>query len=156
MSKPLREVIPIRGTPIIWTEEKLIELADKLTAWSKTDSALTLAKFFTDNDLDPAQNVYFSKTSEYFGQSSEKAKRRIGIRRDEGALTKTYDSSTAARSSRMYDPDYDAFLLLKLKEEELIKANAKIQALSEQLKLEKSQGDDTLLVKVVNYAEKNL
>lgn len=143
------------GRPIKWTDEAIDAFADELLEWAKKPDSLVLVSFALDKDLSADIMARLEHLSPRFSKALRDAKRILGARRETGALTKVYESKVYDKSQRMYDPDWTKCQEETLAREELIKAEAKIKALQKQLKIEKEQGENSLLVKIINYAEKN-
>lgn len=117
------------GRPLYWTTERVDELADDLEAWGKTSKALCIADFFLDRDMNPAIARKLNAIHPQFRTRYYQTLRRIGSRREQGAINKKFEPKTVSRYSRLYDADFDEQIKKELAEDELIKAKAKLEAI---------------------------
>jgi len=123
------------GRPKYWTEERVEELGAEITEWSKTSDAIILGEFATDRDMHPDMLTKLARINPVkFGLSYKAARRRVGARREKGAIQKDLDPRVYMFTARMYDEQLDEHLKKELAEDELIKAQAKIKALKKELK----------------------
>jgi hypothetical protein len=139
------------GRPIKWTEEAIDDFADQLLEWAKKPDSLVLVSFVLEKDFSAGILQMLAKISPRFAEALNDAKRMLGVRREVGTITKVYEPRVYDKSQRMYDPDYDSHLKLKLYEDELAKANAKLDALQKKL-AEAKRNDDDDLVEVIKSA----
>lgn len=124
---------PKMGRPKVWTDEVIKEFADGLVKYAEEKTSLIVSCYAISCRFDANILNKLAIISPYFRRALITAKRIIGERRETGAILKKLDSKVYGMSQRMYDPEYDAYRLLKLEREELIKAKAKIKALQQEL-----------------------
>ena len=124
---------PKNGRPLTWTPEAIEKFGEEFVEWAQKDTSLVLASFVAEKLMNPQILTYLADLSPKFSEALKTAKRLIGARREIGAITKKYEPKVYGMSQRMYDPEYDAYRLLELEREELIKAKAKIKALQQEL-----------------------
>jgi hypothetical protein len=101
------------GRPVKYTDEYVDKLVKDLDEWSKGYYAVTLLKFYGDYGLNYQRVCDLCKEFPRFSEVLKTAKLRIGARREEGALSKTLDSTVF----RFTQPHYDPWLRKYLKEQ---------------------------------------
>ena len=84
----------------------LVRLSEELQAWSLKDTSLRIESFYLDNGIRQLDFYRFVDRCDELKGAHEAAMQRIAIRRDQGALTKKFDSSWAARTQAAFDPEY--------------------------------------------------
>ncbi len=84
----------------------LVRLSETLLAWSLKDTSLRIESFYLDNGIRQYDYYRFMERCEELKEAHDTAIQRIAIRRDQGALTKKFDSSWAARTQAAFDPEY--------------------------------------------------
>jgi len=96
------QTFKMKPFPYSW----LVRLSEDLRAWSLKDTSLRIESFYLDNGIRQLDYYRFVDRCEELRESHETALQRIAIRRDQGALTKKFDSSWAARTQAAFDPEY--------------------------------------------------
>ena len=84
----------------------LERLAEQLIAWSQKDTSLRIESFYMDGGICERDYYRFLERCEELREAHEVAIRRIAVRRDQGALTKKFDASWAARTQAAFDSEY--------------------------------------------------
>lgn len=123
------------GRPVEWTEEVIEAFGDELLDWAEKKTSLVLASFALEKRMCPEVLSRLAHISPKFSATLDIAKRIVGTRRETGALTKKFEPKVYEKSQRMYDSDWTKCQEETLAREELIKAEAKIKALQDQLKI---------------------
>jgi len=121
------------GRPLYWTDENIEKLADELNEWSKKESTLVIGEFATDRNCNPSLYRKLSNINTKFRSVYKTALRRIGDRREKGAMNKELEPRTVSKYARFYDEEYNEFIFSMVEHEELVKAKAKIKALNQEL-----------------------
>lgn len=120
------------GRPLFWTEEKILEEAEALLEWSKTDDAWTLREFAYHRGYHEDMFTEFCQRSEEFARAKKIAKGRIGVRRERGALSGEFDTKIVCKSWALYDDDMRAYEK-ELKEESTGMAQQQLQRVANAL-----------------------
>jgi hypothetical protein len=116
-----------------WTEERLVQLADDLTDWSKRKDSIILSEFGLERDMGHLLVYKLCEISSYFKRAFLDAKCRIGKRREKGAMVKKLDPRVYMFTARSYDVELDRDINEQLGRDELVKAHAKIKALQQDI-----------------------
>jgi len=121
------------GRPLYWTEERITELSEDLEKWSKKESSIVIGEFATDMNCNPAIYRKLCAIHPTFRTMYKSALRRLGDRREKGAINKKFEPKTVSKYARFYDEEYNEFIFSMVEHEELLKAKAKIKALTQEL-----------------------
>ena len=100
-------VFSYRQYPI--SDAFLYNLSLKLVEWAdKNPEATKLNKFLTENKIHWATFDDWRKRNKDLDHAATFALRRIGDRREDGAMGRKYAENTVLRSMHFYDPDWKA------------------------------------------------
>lgn len=90
------------------TEQKIERLGVELLQWVETPEATKLSKFFHARRITNKVVLEWCKKWPTFAEDYQLAKEIIGDRREDGALSKVFDTHFILRSMPMYDEDWKA------------------------------------------------
>lgn len=100
---------------LVVTEEDLNELADLLVVWADTDEALKVSQFYTKFYMsDKVFYGYVAKCPK-LADAVDIAKKKIGDRREVGAITGRFSSTIVEKTMPMYDSEYRSLIEWKSK-----------------------------------------
>ncbi len=81
----------------------LVAMAEKLLAWSAKEDSFNLCAFCGDYDVAPSMVLRWVKDNAQFSEAYEKAKARLGARREKGLATGAVHVKAYDLNAKTYD-----------------------------------------------------